>query len=89
LYAFVFLINSFPLINKMENSQNSFSVPRWIMKMGCFRFGIYTWVGICISAIFDLDCPAGLGIFRGNCPLLTLGGSKVSIKGNFKGKVRK
>jgi hypothetical protein len=43
----------------------------------------------CISAIFDLDCPAGLGIFRGNSPLLTLGGSKVNIKGNFKGKVRK
>jgi hypothetical protein len=42
-----------------------------------------------ISAIFELDWSAGLGIFRGNCPLLTLGGSKVSIKGNFKGKVRK
>ena len=42
-----------------------------------------------ISAIFGLDCPAGLGIFKGKCPLLTLGGSKVSIKGNFKGKVRK
>jgi hypothetical protein len=42
-----------------------------------------------ISAIFEIDWPAGLGIFRGNCPLLTLGGSKVSIKGNFKGKVRK
>jgi hypothetical protein len=39
-----------------------------------------------ISAIFELDWSAGLGIFRGNCPLLTLGGSNVSIKGNFKGK---
>ena len=46
LYAFVFLINPFPLINKMENSQNSFSVPKWIMKMGCFRFWIYTWMGM-------------------------------------------
>jgi hypothetical protein len=30
----------------MENSQNSFSVPSWLLEMGCFRFGVYTWVGM-------------------------------------------
>jgi heme exporter protein D len=30
----------------MENSQNSFSVPRWFLEMGCFGFGVYMWVGV-------------------------------------------
>jgi hypothetical protein len=30
----------------MENSQNSFSVPRWLLEMGYFRAGVYTWMGM-------------------------------------------
>jgi hypothetical protein len=37
-----------------------------------------------IFAILGLDWSTGLGT-TGNWPVLTLGGSKVSIKGNFKG----
>jgi hypothetical protein len=39
-----------------------------------------------IIAILELDWSTGLGTFRGNWPVLKLGGSKVSIKENFKGK---
>ena len=34
----------------------------------------------------ELDWSTDLGTFRGNWPVLTLGGSKVSIEGNFQGK---
>jgi hypothetical protein len=39
-----------------------------------------------ITAILELGWSTGLGTFRDNWPVLALGGSKVNIKGNFKGK---